>query len=219
MKLIQKVNFSMTICRFLGNACIEIISDSDHIIIDPVFLTPPQKGIEKVFITHHHSDHINLDKFAEIRLQYSKEGKELEVYGPKCLQDEFEIELTLIEPDLKINLNHGTVEVFENNCWKAEDCVAFFITIGGKKLLHTADSANFSEQLRSIKDEIDICFVACFESNFYDYLEFLNIIKPKMTIPYHFTAEKERDARKLVDFLSNNNFNSRFLEIGEEFEF
>ena len=79
--------------------------------------------------------------------------------------------------------------------------------------------ANFSEQLRSIKDEIGICFIACFESNFYDYLEFLNIIKPKMTIPYHFTAEKERDARKLVDFLSNNNFNSRFLEIGEEFEF
>jgi len=48
----------MVVCRFLGNACIELISTQDHIIIDPVFLSPPEKGIEEIFVTHHHSDHI-----------------------------------------------------------------------------------------------------------------------------------------------------------------
>lgn len=209
----------MSTCSFLGNACIEIISKTDHILIDPVFLVPPQKGIEKILITHHHSDHINLDKLVEIYQKNSKEDKKPEIYAPKCVQEEFDIEFTLVEPGSKVDLKGGTVEVFENNCWKAEECVAFLITIDGKNILHTADSANFSEQMRTIKDKINICFVACFESNFNDYLEYIKKISPKITIPYHFTAEKEDDAKKLVEFLNNNNVNSKFMEIGEILKF
>ena len=201
-------------CHFLGNACIEIFSEADHLIIDPVFLVPPQKGIEKILITHHHSDHIDLDKLAEIYQIYSKEGKKPEIYAPQCVQEEFDIELTLVESGSKIDLNDGTVEVFENNCWKAEGCVAFLFTIGGKNILHTADAASYSEQLRAIKDTIDICFVACFESNFKDYLEFVKIISPKIIIPYHFNDEKQEDAKKLVEYLNINDINSKFVSIG-----
>lgn len=209
----------MPTCHFLGNACIEILSETDHLLIDPVFLVPPQKGIEKILITHHHSDHIDLDKLAEIYQIYSKEGKKPEIYAPKCVQEEFDIEFTLVESGSKIDLNDGVVKVFENNCWKAEGCVAFLITIGGKKILHTADAASYSEQLRAIKDTIDICFVACFESNFNDYLKFLKIIKPKLAIPFHYTAEKEDDAKILVNFLEKNNVDSRLLAIGEALNF
>ncbi|MFX0138854.1 MAG: MBL fold metallo-hydrolase [Candidatus Hodarchaeota archaeon] len=205
--------------RFLGNACIEIIGRQDHIIIDPVFLTKPKKGIEKILITHHHSDHISQDKIREILNNYWKEDNEPELYGPLCVYEELNINFTLIQPSSRIDLNEGFVEVFENKCWKAEGCVAYLITIENKKILHTADSAEFSDELKSIKDNIDLCFVACFESNFNDYLKFLNVITPILTIPYHFNKEKEEDAKKLHKFLSENVITSKFLSIGEEFEF
>ncbi len=208
----------MLICRFLGNACIELIGEKDHIVIDPVFLSPPREGIGRVFITHEHSDHINIDKFNEICEKYTEKPEWLAIYGPKIVCDNFHFNILEVEPKTKVNLKDGIVEVFENECWKSEECVAYLIEIGGKRILHTADSAKFSNQLRGIKTEIDCCFVACFESNFKDYLEFLKIISPKLVIPYHFTGEKDESAKKLVDFLRGYNINSKFLSIGEEFE-
>jgi L-ascorbate metabolism protein UlaG (beta-lactamase superfamily) len=208
----------MVVCRFLGNACVEIISEKDHIIIDPVFISKPKKGIESIFLTHHHPDHTNLEKINEISRSFSKEGKDLEIYGPECIHDEFNIDFTLILPGSKVDLNNGYVEVFENNCWKAEGCVAYLVEIEGKKILHTADSADYSGQLNTIKDKINYCFVACFEDNFYDYLGFLKNLNLKTAIPYHFTIEKEESAKKLTEFLKLNKINSKFLAIGEEFE-
>ncbi|NVM36145.1 MAG: hypothetical protein HWN81_11165, partial [Candidatus Lokiarchaeota archaeon] len=118
----------------------------------------------------------------------------------------------------RINLNDGYVEVFKNKCWKAEGCVAYLVTIENKRILHTADSAEFSDHIKSIKEKIDLCFIACFESNFNDYSEFLRIIHPKVTIPYHFNYEKEEEAKKLIEHLIHNGINSKFLAIGEEFE-
>ncbi len=209
----------MVVIRFLGNACIEIISKRDHIIFDPVFLSRPIKGIEKAFITHHHSDHFTIENLIELRQDYVLTGKELEVYGPFSLKKEFKTDFTLIQPTSNINLNDGLVRVLENNCWKAEGCVAYLIEINNKKILHTADSATFSNELKSLKDEIDLCFVACFESNFNDYLKFLKKITLKLVIPYHFTTEKEGGAKKLTGFLLDNDINSTFLSIGKEFEF
>lgn len=207
----------MLICRFLGNACIELIGEKDHIIIDPAFLSPPKEEIGRVFITHEHSDHINADKLDEICLKYTENPEWLAIYGPKIVRNNFQFDILEVEPKTIVNLNDGVVEVFENECWKSEECVAYLIEIGGKRILHTADSAKFSNQLRAIKIEIDCCFIACFENNFNDYLEFLKIISPKLVIPYHFTGEKEENAKKLVDFLKVNNLNSKFLDIGGEF--
>jgi len=208
----------MVVCRFLGNACIELISEKDHIIIDPVFISQPKKGIESIFLTHHHPDHTNLEKINQIKKGFSREGKELEIYGPECIHEEFNLDFTLILPGSKVDLNNGYVGVFENSCWKAEGCVAYLIEVEGKKILHTADSADYTEQLKAIKDEINCCFIACFEDNFNDYLGFLRNLNPKLAISYHFTAEKEVNAKKLAEFLKENKINSKFLAIGEEFE-
>jgi len=208
----------MVVIRFLGNACIEIISKQDHIIIDPVFLSHPRKGIEKIFITHHHPDHITREGLLEIKQDYALTGKELEIYGPASIYEELNIDLTLIKPTSKINLNNGFVKVLENKCWKAEGCVAYLIEINNKKILHTADSAEFSIELKSLFNELDLCFVACFESNFSDYLKFLKKITPKMAIPYHFTPEKQDEAKKLAEVLRKNDINSTYLSIGEEIE-
>jgi len=204
--------------RFLGNSCVELIGTHDHIIIDPTFLIEPRSGIERIFLTHHHSDHVDPEKLQEIQTNFSIEGKELEIYGPLCVHEEIIIDFILIEPTLKIDLTNGYVEVFENDCWKASGCVAYLITMDNKNVLHTADSADFSNQLNDLKGEIDACFVACFESNFNDYLNFLRATSVKLTIPYHFNYEKEDEAKKLVNFLAENGINSRFLSIGSEYE-
>ena len=209
----------MVVCRFLGNACLELINEKDHIIIDPAFLFQPKKGIESIFLTHHHPDHTDLEKINEIKKIFSIEGKEIEIYGPECIHEECNLDFILILPGSKIDLNNGQVEVFENNCWKAKGCVAYLITMEGKRILHTADSAEYSDQLKNIMDEIDVCFIACFEENFKHYLEFLRKLNSKIVIPYHFTSEKEENAKKLTVFLKENNVNSKFLAIGEEFEF
>lgn len=208
----------MVVIRFLGNACIEIISKLDHLIFDPVFLSHPKKGIKKMFITHHHTDHITRESLFQIKQEYVLNSKELEIYGPDCVSEELKVDFTVIHPTSKINLNNGLVRVLENKCWKAEGCVAYLIEIDNKKILHTADSAEFSNEIKSLINELDLCFVACFESNFNDYLKFLKKITPKMAIPYHFTPEKQGEAKKLVEFLVNNDIRSTFLSIGEEIE-
>lgn len=208
----------MVFCRFLGNACIELIGVKDHILIDPVFLSPPRKGIERVLITHHHQDHIEITKLKEIEEKFSVEGEELEIYGPECLYEEFNVEFTLIIPSFKISLHNGEIEVFENGCWKAEGCVAYLISIDNKKILHTADSATFSSALRTLKNQVDLCFVACFEENFENYLNFIKDISPKQVIPYHFSAEKEQNGKNISKYIKDNGFNSIFLSIGEEIE-
>ncbi|MFX1572774.1 MAG: MBL fold metallo-hydrolase [Promethearchaeota archaeon] len=204
--------------RFLGNACVELIGKQDHIIIDPTFLKEPQPGIERIFLTHHHSDHFDQEKLLEIETNFSMEGKALEIYGPLCVYEEFDINCILIEPTSKIDLINGYVEVFENDCWKAPGCVAYLITMDNKKILHTADSAEFSNQLYNLKGEIDVCFVACFENNFNDYLEFLKTKELKKAFPYHYNFEKEEEAKKLATFLTENGINSEFLSIGSEYK-
>jgi L-ascorbate metabolism protein UlaG (beta-lactamase superfamily) len=208
----------MASIRFLGNACTEIIGEQDHIIIDPVFLLTPIKGIDYIFLTHHHPDHVNVDIISEIQEKYVKNGIEVAIYGPESIHEEFSIDFTLIIPGSVININNGFVEIFENDCWKAPGCVAYLIVIDNKRILHTADSASFSKNLKEIKDSIDVCFIACFESNFNDYLGFLKTISPKVTIPYHFNYEKEGEAKKLTEFLCDNGINSKFLSIGLEYK-
>ena len=205
-------------CYFLGNACIEIIGKNDHLIVDPVFLRDPQRGIEKIFITHHHKDHIEINKLKEIDANYSNENRELEIYGPECLYKQLNIEFILIIPGSKIELNNGYISVYENNCWKAEGCVAYSISIDNKNILHTADTANFSSSLRALKNQIDLCFIACFEENFTDYLKYIREISPKKVIPYHYTKEKEENSKKVVQYLNQNNINTQFLNIGDFFE-
>ncbi|HEC36965.1 hypothetical protein LCGC14_0943850 [marine sediment metagenome] len=208
----------MTSIRFLGNACTEIIGEQDHIIIDPVFLLTPTKGIDSIFLTHHHPDHMNVDIISEIQEKDVKNGAEIPIFGPDSIQEEFSIDLTLIEPGSVVNINNGFVEIFENDCWKAPGCVAYLIVIDNKRILHTADSASFSQNLKEIKDSIDVCFIACFERNFNDYLSFLQTLSPKVTIPYHFNYEKEEEGKKLTEFLNDNGINSKFLSIGLEYK-
>lgn len=205
----------MSICRYLGRACVEIITDDDHLIIDPNYVKPPRKGVNKILITHEHDDHLNSEDIEKISKHYIRENQALHIYGAKSTEDKVAIQdPTIIGEGDVIDLENGTIRVFNIDCWGSESCVAYLIEIDGKRILHTADSANYSESLRNIKEDIDCCFVACFEDYYDDYLNFINIISPELTIPYHFGPGEEDMGRNLADYLRKEHINAKYLEPG-----
>ncbi len=206
--------------RFLGRCCLEIKTLQDHFVIDPHYFEHPMEGIEAIFITHGHDDHFDLEKIKEIKDKYRNKEEDLTIYGSKNLEIEGDdLEIEEIKEEKQIELDNTVITPYRVKCYKAEDCYAYLITFGDINVLHTADSAEFSEKLRKIKQKIDYCFVACFEDNLDDYLDFLKEVHPKVVFPYHFSPGEEESAKKLVEFLNENTIEASFLEIGAEFEF
>lgn len=206
----------MSLCRYLGRACIEIIADDDHLIIDPNYVKPPRKGINKILLTHEHDDHLSSEKIQKIGEQYIREDQDLEIYGPKSTVDKVTLEEPIVvgESDI-IELENGQIKVFNVDCWGSDSCVAYLIEINGERILHTADSANYSETLKKIDEEVDTCFVACFEDYYEDYLDFINTIRPKLTIPYHFGPDEEEMGKNLAEYLKERDVNVKYLSPGE----
>ena len=191
----------------------------DHIIIDPNFTEVPKKGIQKIFLTHEHEDHTNLEKIEEITRNYVNDKDKLEIYGPKSVKKEFNLNIKIIKKDKRIKLQNLIMEPYPIECYKSRGCFSYVITKGDVKILHTADSNKFSKNLRDLKQQIDFCFIACFKDYFNDYLNFLNELFPKITFPYHFNLGDESDAKNLVNFLNENGIESKYIQIGTEFEF
>jgi len=208
--------------RFLGRSCLELITLKDHFIIDPNYLRPPTKGIEIVFFTHGNMYHFDPNKLKEIQENYFEnedDEEELEIYGPDILREKTEFEIKKIKDGKKISFEDTEIAVFEVECERPEQCYSYVFTIGEVRVLHTADSALFSDRLRNFQEKIDYCFISCFEANFKDYLLFLQKINPKVIFPFHFIEGEEEKGKKLVEYLMSNGLESSFLDIGDEFEF
>jgi L-ascorbate metabolism protein UlaG (beta-lactamase superfamily) len=203
----------------LGRSCIELIGKQDHIIIDPNFSEFPLKGLKSIFFTHEHNDHINIEKLNIIREKYAIKNNNLQMYGPKSIKNEYNLNIKRIKDGDKLKLNNFKIEAYKIDCYKSKECFGYVITKGDVKLLHSADSSKFSKKLKNFNLQIDYCFVACFESLFNDYLEFLEELRPVITFPYHFDSGEEIKAIKLSKFLNENGIDSKYIEIGTEFEF
>jgi len=207
----------MVVCRYLGRACVEIIADKDHLIIDPNYVESPKKGIDTLLLTHEHDDHLSPKKIRKLYEKYIDKDKDPKIFGPISINEKVNInEIFIVKDESEIELKNGKIEVFRIECWKSDACVAYLISIDGKQILHTADSANYSERLRTIEKGVDCCFVATFEDYYQDYLDFIKIIKPKLTIPYHFGPDKKQMGKKTAQFLKENNVNVKYLDPGEE---
>ncbi|MEJ2294248.1 MAG: MBL fold metallo-hydrolase [Candidatus Lokiarchaeota archaeon] len=207
----------MVVCRYLGRACVEIISDKDHIIIDPNYVEVPRKGINKILLTHEHDDHLSLEKIQRIYENFVEEDNELKIFAPISIKDKIKsLKLLVIKDESIIKLGDGNIEVFSINCWNSKACVAYLINVNNKSILHTTDSAYFSDRLKNIGKKVDCCFVATFEDYYEDYLNFIRAILPKLTIPYHFSPGKEKMGKKLAAFLEKNEVNVKYLEPGKD---
>jgi L-ascorbate metabolism protein UlaG (beta-lactamase superfamily) len=207
----------MVLCRYLGRSCVEIVTDSDHIIIDPNYVENPRKGINVILLTHEHDDHLSEEKINRINGEFRSKDQELKIFGPISTIDKVSVEEhIIIEDESVIELDNGKIEVFSIDCWKSEACVAYLIDVDDKRILHTADSANYSKRLRTIEKAIDCCFIATFEDFYEDYLNFIKTIEPKLTIPYHFSPDKKEMGKNLATYLEKNDIEVIYLNPGEE---
>lgn len=211
----------MVMIRYLGNACVEIISDKGHIIIDPNYIEEPKEGIESIFLTSDHEDHFNQNKIETIVKEYSVnvQQKDFHIFGPNTITKKLSMVPEIVENGSKIKIKDILVNVFENSSLKMKECLAFLINVEDKAILHTSDSVYFSEQLKNIKKPIDYCFVSCEKKFHKQYINFLKEIQPEIVIPYLFQPDKREMAEKLLEHLEYHNIESRIFTSGSEFSF
>lgn len=207
----------MVVCRYLGRSCIEVIAENDHIVIDPNYVKAPKKGVNKILLTHEHDDHFSPEKIRNICEDFVTKEQESKIYGPISIKGRVKnISPSIVKDGSIIKLSNGHIDVFEIDCWKAEACVAYLLHVDDKRILHTADSAGYSDRLKKVENGIDCCFVATFEDYYRDYLRFIKTIRPKLTVPYHFGPNKRQMGKKTAQFLKENGVNVNYLNFGEE---
>ena len=207
--------------RYLGNACVEIIDNSAHLIIDPAYEFEPEDGIDTILLTHEHDDHLDIDiikKFLE------KNEYNIEIYGPKSIKKKLESldldeQLHIIEDQDEFKTGIFKIRAFKLECYKTKSCLGYLIKKDEIAVLHTADSSEFSKRLKRLRNSVDYCFIACFKEKYEDYLRFIQDISPKVTFPYHFTSNETESAKELAEYLKEYGFESKYIEPGTEFEY
>jgi len=181
--------------RWLGNSCVEIL-EPRHYIIDPNYITEPDKYVETIFVTHEHSDHLDIDKVNELRAP---------LVAPKYVLQEFGLRGRVAEVGKKID----GVKVLESWCWGAKESVSYFY----EGLLHPGDSAKFPEV-----EGVKLVFTACFPDFYEDYVLEFKRIEPELVVPFHYSEKKLENARGLKKRLDEEGINSKILEVGEIIE-
>ncbi len=182
--------------RWLGNACVDILSD-ERVIIDPHPTTELNGRADKVLITHEHDDHFDKETFERI-------SKDAEVYAPKHTLDKFNIEGKTVKPGDEF----AGIQVLDCECWKSEESVGYYY----KGVLHPGDAAEFY-----IDKPVLLAFSPCFESNYEDYLESVSEIKPGLVVPFHYDhGEKKSEAQGLVNLLEKEGFSCKLLSPGDD---
>ncbi|HMA62578.1 MAG TPA: MBL fold metallo-hydrolase [bacterium] len=184
--------------KWLGNACLEI-QDKHNILIDPNYLVEPRIDPDIILITHEHSDHIDPQKIGAF--------SNYKLYAPVSVFQKFDIEGQEVQGG---DIITDQIKVIQCDCYGSEQSVCYF----WRGLYHTADASTYQTPGGNVK----LLFTACFPNLYDEYLQSVKKIQPELTIPYHFNPndkEKLEEARGLKNYLKENGFKSRLLEMQE----
>ncbi|MCC3144614.1 MBL fold metallo-hydrolase [Halanaerobium sp. Z-7514] len=189
--------------RWLGNSALEIKGEK-NIIIDPNFLIDAEVKADLVLITHEHDDHIDPSDLEKVLKE------ETEVYAPQSVFAKFDLEGEVVEAG---DIIADEIKVLEVDCYKAESSVAYFY----KGIYQTADASKYPDP----KEEIEVLFTACYNSDFADYIESVIKLNPNLAIPYHYDPEERQEllqAKGLSSKFEQIGCSSKIIEIGEELD-
>lgn len=165
--------------RWIGNACVDMISD-ERVIIDPHPTVELRGKADKILITHEH--HFDKDTFDSI-------SEDAEVYAPKHTLDKFNIRGKPVTPGDEFS----DIKVLDCECWNSEESVGYYY----KGILHPGDAAEFY-----VENRVLIAFSPCFESDHDDHLQSIIGIDPGMVIPFHYDPKNDLQAAEgLIELL------------------
>ncbi len=181
--------------RWLGNSCVEILSER-HLVIDPNFLAEPERGVELVLVTHEHPDHFDIQKFKTLNAPLVAPHPVLSMYN-------------LEGKRAKVGEEFEGVKILESWCLKSEESVSYFY----EGILHSGDSARFPE-VRGVK----LVFSACFPDFLEDYTNSFMKMRPQMVVPFHFSEQKRYVAEEFKKQLDKKGISCRILKVGESLE-
>jgi len=184
--------------RWLGNAALEVFGDK-HILIDPNFTVEPLEEPKLVLLTHEHDDHFSPE-------DYSKLGKQVELYAPALSLEKFDVEGTAVTPREKI----WNIDVLDCDCYGSDESVSYFYN----GLLHAGDSAHFPDV-----EGVKAVFTACFPDYYDDYLEAFQRLEPEIVVPFHYDPEEDmEDAEGLKKRLEEEDIPNKVLKPGDHIE-
>ncbi|MFN4227936.1 MAG: MBL fold metallo-hydrolase [Candidatus Ratteibacteria bacterium] len=192
--------------KWLGHASILISIGGKNIYIDPWKLIKDQPKGDLILITHSHYDHFSPDDINKIVKNDSNiigphEVLKIKTGIKKVLKPEDEVDLKWVKikavPAYNINKNYHP---------KANNWCGYIIEIEGKKI-YIAGDTDFIPEMKNISADIVIVPIGgTYTMNAEEAANAVNIIKPKIAIPYHYgdIVGSERDAKLFSSFVLNS---------------
>lgn len=161
----------------------------------PKILSPFGLVFDCIITTHPHFDHFDMDAVPELMSNkktylYASRECEREVRRLRMSNNE---RIIYVQPDDRyINGDYELDFVFCDHGSAAPDAVGVIITVDGKKIYMTGDTAFSPESVKGVmgKGPFDIMIGpingAYGNMNEQDFTEFSNALKPGLTIPCHY---------------------------------
>ncbi len=181
----QKASMGITI-QWLGHASFKICHEDTVIYIDPWKLKESPGDATLVFVSHSHHDHYSPGDIAKVSGPDTKLIASADVVAKEKAGE-------AIMPGLMIELEGVRVRgVAAYNPEKAfhpkkNNWVGFLIEIGSKQLYYAGDT-DLTEQIKNLKDIIDVALLpvgGTYTMNAEEAAEATKYIKPALAIPYH----------------------------------
>lgn len=185
--------------QWFGHASFKL-TGKKIIYIDPVKISSNEKA-DIILISHSHYDHFSLE---DIRKITKKETNILITPDSQSKLKDIAGKVILIEPNKKYNIDGILIETFPayntNKRFhpKENDWVGFIITLDGKRILYAGDT-DITAELQNVKVDIALVPVSgVYVMNPKEAAYLVNIIKPKLAIPYHYGSivGTEQDAQQ-----------------------
>jgi L-ascorbate metabolism protein UlaG (beta-lactamase superfamily) len=193
--------------KWLGHASILISIGGKNIYIDPWKLIKDQPKADLICITHSHYDHFSPDDINKIL------KKETFLIGATGTVNKIKAgEKREIKPNEEVNLGWVKVKgvpaynINKSFHPRTGNFLGFLIEIEGNKI-YIAGDTDFIPEMKEISADIVILPVGgTYTMTAEEAANAVNIIKPKIAIPYHFgdIVGSERDAKLFSSFVLNS---------------
>jgi len=193
--------------KYLSHSCFEI-KNKKTILTDPFFsknpLAPEYKGKpDLILVTHEHFDHSDTSQFDSL------------VVCPIGLKIKNSQEMKIGEKKIVEGIKIGMVA---SSHPQSKYPTGFVFEIEGKRLYHPGDT--YLDGIKPLGN-IDIFFVPIggyFTMNIEEAVKALKIIKPKLSIPMHYSTlpQIKADPEEFKTKAEKEGFKVKVLKIGEE---